>query len=59
MVPTRGVPGPVQPQTLADSFATFAGHPVYNTDTLCADLHRFTFLLGAADGQELFGEPTP
>jgi hypothetical protein len=46
-------------QTLADSFTAFIGHPAYNTDTLCADLHRFTFLLGASDGEELFGEPTP
>ena len=39
---------------LADSFAAFAGHP----GTLCADLRRFVFLLGASDGEELFGEPT-
>jgi len=37
---------------------TFVGHPAYNTDTLCADLHRFAFLLGAGDGEDLFGEPT-
>jgi hypothetical protein len=43
---------------LADSFTAFVGHPAYNTDTLCADLHRFAFLLGASDGEELFGEPT-
>ena len=48
-----------QKQTLASSFAAFVGHPAYNTDTLCADLHRFTFLPGASDGEELFGEPTP
>jgi hypothetical protein len=47
-----------QKQTLAGSFAAFIGHPAYNTDTLCADLHRFAFLLGASDGEELFGEPT-
>jgi hypothetical protein len=46
-------------QTLADSFAAFTGHPAYNTDTLCADLHRFVFLLGASDGEELSGEPAP
>ena len=46
-------------QTLADSFAAFIGHPAYNTGTLCADLHRFAFLLGASDGEELFGEQTP
>ena len=48
-----------QKQTLADSFATFVGHPAYNTGTLCADLHRFAFLLGETDGEELFGEPAP
>ena len=46
-----------QKQALAGSFAAFVGHPAYNTDALCADLHRFTFLLGATDGEELFGEP--
>lgn len=48
-----------QKQALADSFAAFVGHPAYDTGTLCADLHRFAFLLGASDGEELFGEPTP
>ena len=48
-----------QKQILADSFAIFVGHPAYNTDALCADLHRFAFLLGASDGEELFGEQTP
>jgi hypothetical protein len=28
-------------------------------EALCADLHRFAFLLGASDGEELVGEPTP
>jgi hypothetical protein len=46
-----------QKQALADSFAAFVGHPAYNTTTLCADLHRFAFLLGETDGEELFGEP--
>jgi hypothetical protein len=46
-----------QKQILADSFAAFVGHPAYNTTTLCADLHRFAFLLGETDGEELFGEP--
>ena len=36
-----------------------AGHPAYHIDTLRADLHRFVFLLGVSDGEELFGEPTP
>jgi hypothetical protein len=44
---------------LTDSFAAFTGHPAYNTGTLCADLHRFVFLLGASDGEDLFGEPAP
>jgi hypothetical protein len=48
-----------QKQALANSFAAYVGHPAYNTDTLCADLRRFVFLLGASDGEELFGEPTP
>ena len=48
-----------QKQALADSLAAFVGHPAYNTGTLRADLHRFVFLLGASDGEELFGEPTP
>ena len=47
-----------QEQTLAESFTAFIGHPAYNTGTLCADLHRFAFLLGASDGEELFAEPT-
>jgi hypothetical protein len=41
---------------LRQSLAAFAGHPAYNTDTLCADLHKFAVLLGETDGQELFGE---
>ena len=48
-----------QKQTLADSLTAFVGHPACNTQTLCADLHRFAFLLGVSDGEELFGEPTP
>jgi hypothetical protein len=48
-----------QKQALADSFAAFVGHPAYNTATLCADLHRFAFLLGQTDGEDLFGEATP
>ena len=47
-----------QEQALAESFAAFVGHPAYNTGTLRADLQRFIFLLGASDGEELFGEPT-
>ena len=48
-----------QKHALHDSFAAFVGHPAYNTDALCADLQRFVFLLGASDGEELFGEPAP
>ena len=48
-----------QKQPLADSLTAFVGHPAYNTEALCADLHRFVFLLGVSDGEELFGEPTP
>ena len=44
-------------ETLTDSLASFVGHPACNTATLCADLHRFAFLPGASDGEELFGEP--
>ena len=46
-----------QKQALAESFAASVGHPAYNTGTLRADLRRFVFLLGASDGEELFGEP--
>jgi hypothetical protein len=48
-----------QKHTLAGSLAAFVGHPAYNTETLCADLHRFIFVLGVSNGEELFGEPTP
>jgi hypothetical protein len=48
-----------QEQVLADSLAAFVGHPAYDTQTLRADFHRFAFLLGVSDGEELFGEPTP
>jgi hypothetical protein len=44
---------------LAESSAAFIGHPACNTGTLCADLHRFAFLLGASDGEDLLGEPAP
>ena len=48
-----------QKQARACSLAAFVGHPAYNADTLRADLHRFAFLLGVSDGEELFGEPAP
>jgi hypothetical protein len=48
-----------QKQTLAESLAAFVGHTAYNSEALRADLHRFVFLLGVSDGEELFGEPAP
>jgi hypothetical protein len=48
-----------QEQVLAESLSAFVGHPACNTQTLRADLHRFAFLLGASNGEELFSEPTP
>ncbi len=48
-----------QKQALADSLTAFVGHPAYNTEANCAGPHRFAFLLGVSDGEELFGEPTP
>ena len=48
-----------QQQTLADSLASHLDHPGYNLATLRADLHRFVFLLGLSDGEQLFGEPAP
>jgi hypothetical protein len=48
-----------QKPVLGKSLATYIGHPAYNVDDLRTDLHRFAFLLGETDGEELFGEPTP
>ena len=48
-----------QQQTLTDSLTTFVGHPACDVDNLTADLHRFVFLLGLNDGEQLSGEPTP
>lgn len=48
-----------QKPVLGKSLAAYAGHPAYTTEVLCADLHRFAFLLGESDGKELFGESTP
>ena len=45
-----------QKQNLADSLTAFVGHTAHNADELRADLHRFVFLLGLSDGQQLFGE---
>jgi hypothetical protein len=47
-----------QQHTLADSLTSFVGHAGYDIDELRADLHRFVFLLGLSDGEQLFGEPT-
>jgi hypothetical protein len=48
-----------QRQPLTDSFTAFVGHDVFDIDDLRNDLHRFVFLLGLSDGEQLFGEPTP
>ena len=48
-----------QQQTLNHSVDTFVGHPAYDANNLAADLHRFVFLLGLNDGEQLSGEPTP
>ena len=48
-----------QKPALGESLAAYTGHPAYNLDSLCADLHRFAFLLGASNGEALFGEAAP
>jgi hypothetical protein len=48
-----------QQATLAGSLAAFIGHDALDVDELCNDLHRFVFLLGLSDGEQLFGEPAP
>jgi hypothetical protein len=48
-----------QHQTLTDSLIAFVGHRGYDVDELAAHLHRFVFLLGQSDGEQVFGEPTP
>ena len=48
-----------QQQPLADSLAAHVGHDRYTIDQLRNDLHRFVFLLGLNDGEQLFGESTP
>ena len=48
-----------QQQPLADSLAAYVGYDRYNIDERRNDLHRFVFLLGLNDGEQLFGEPTP
>ena len=56
-LPTPSLSGSQQ-HIPAQSFGAFIGHPACNTGTLCTDLRRFVFLLGASDGEDLFGEPT-
>jgi hypothetical protein len=48
-----------QQQPLADSLAAYVGYDRYNIDELRNDLHRFVFLLGLSDGEQLFADPTP
>ncbi len=47
-----------QEPVLGKSLAAYVGHPAYNLDDLRANLHRFAFLLGETDGEQLFGNPT-
>jgi hypothetical protein len=48
-----------QQPTLADSLTAYIGHDALGVDALAVDLHRFVFLLGLNDGEQLFVEPTP
>jgi len=48
-----------QKPVLEQSLSAYIGHPAYNLDALHTDLHRFAFLLGESNGEELFNEPTP
>ncbi len=47
------------PDQLDLSLQAFVGSPGYDVDRLRADLDRFVFLLGADDGQALFGQDGP
>jgi hypothetical protein len=47
-----------QRQTLANGLTAFVGHDACTVDALAADLHRFVFLLGLSNGEQLFGGPT-
>lgn len=42
-------------ELLAASLGRFVGSAAYDVDELRADLARFAFLLGATDGEVLFG----
>jgi hypothetical protein len=46
------------PGRLGSSLEQFVGHPAYDGQ-LRQDLDRFTFLLGADDGESLFGHGAP
>jgi len=46
------------PGRLGTSLEQFVGHPAYNIGQLRQDLDRFTFLLGADDGEALLGNGT-
>jgi hypothetical protein len=46
------------PGRLGASLEDFVGNPAYNLGQLRQDLDRFTFLLGADDGEFLFGHDT-
>jgi hypothetical protein len=48
-----------QKAVLSGGMAAYVGHPASNVHDLCADLHRFAFVLGETDGEELFGAPGP
>ena len=43
-------------KTLSGALDRFLAAPGYDLTTLHADLHRFVFLLGASDGEDLFGQ---
>jgi hypothetical protein len=43
------------PGRLGASLEDFTGNPGYGTGQLRQDLNRFVFLLGASDGEPLFG----
>ena len=47
------------PGRLGASLEQFVGNPAYNVSQLRQDLDRFTFLLGADDGESVFGPGTP
>jgi hypothetical protein len=46
-----------QRHALTASLASYVGHGACTVDELHTDLHRFVFLLGLSDGEQLFGSP--